>query len=52
MNLITPANIIFRKGYCVIAEENRGSSHESLVIKISDSVACSFVQPIVEEALA
>ncbi len=33
MNLITPANIIFRKGYCVIAEGNRGSSHESLFIK-------------------
>jgi hypothetical protein len=33
MNLITPANIIFRKGYCITAEENRGSSHESLVIK-------------------
>jgi hypothetical protein len=34
MNLITPANIIFLpKGYCVTAEENRGSSHESLVIK-------------------
>jgi hypothetical protein len=52
MNLITPANIIFRKGYCVIAEENRGSSHESLVIEISDLAACSFIQLIDQEALA
>jgi hypothetical protein len=52
MNLITPANIIFRKGYCVIAEENRGSSHESLFIKKIRSGRCSFIQPIDQEALA
>jgi hypothetical protein len=52
MNLITPVNIIFKKGYYVTAEKNRGGSHQPLLLKNIRSGACLFIQPTVQEALA
>jgi hypothetical protein len=53
MNLITPSDIIFfKKIYRVAAEGTRGSSHESLLIKISGPASCLFIQPTVQESLA
>jgi hypothetical protein len=53
MNLITSSDIIFiKKVYRVAAEGTRGSSHESLFIKISDPASCPFIQPTVQESLA